>query len=506
MVADRVTLRTRYAGGSEAIEWESTGEGTYFIRECEKSERGTSITLHLKSPDAENGIPDFTDHWRLSGIVKKHSDFITYPIILKREPQELGSSESEDAAVEESAINSMKPLWKRRPAEVSHEEYAEFYKHISDDVSDPLRTIHFRAEGTAEYEALLFLPATAPYDFYRFATETGLRLYAKRVMIMEKCEDLLPNYLRFIRGVVDVADFALSISRQRLQQDHHITRIRKRLTSKILDSLTELCEKEPDQYLKMWKEFGRSIKEGVFSDHDNKDHLLPLLLFPSSNDAEELTTLKDYVKRMKPEQDRIYYLTGESRSVIEHSPHLEALRDKGYELLYMAEPVDELLTQHLFEYEGKKLKSVGKGAIEVGDENEKSEALNQLRDRIHDLKPLMEYLRKTLGEHVRDVRVSTRLTTSPACLVVEDYEFSPVLERALNRGVGGPRARRILELNPKHHLIAKMQARLAANADDPFLADGADVLHGVALLAEGSPLTDASRFNRAATQLLCQAM
>jgi molecular chaperone HtpG len=504
MVADRVTLRTRRAGGADAVEWESTGEGTYFLRECDKACRGTSITLHLKSPDADNGIQDFTDHWRLSAIVRKHSDFITYPIILKRERQE--PSDPKEIVIEDSAINSMKPLWKRRAAEVTRDEYVEFYKHISDDLSDPLRTIHFRAEGTAEYDALLFLPATAPYDLYRFAAKTGLRLYAKRVMIMEKCEDLLPHYLRFIRGVVDAADLPLNISRQRLQQDHHISRMRKRLTTKILDSMTELCEKEPDQYLKMWKEFGRAIKEGVSSDYDNKDRLLPLLLFPSSNDPEKLTTLKDYMRRMKPEQDRIYYLTGESRSVIENSPHLEAIRDKGYEVLYMAEPVDELLTQHLFEYEGKKLKSLGKGAIELGDENERPEALKQLQDSIQELKPLMDYLRITLSEHIRDVRVSMRLTTSSACLVVEDHEFSPVLERALNRGVGGPVVKRILELNPKHGLISKMQMRLAGNAEDPFLADGAEMLHGVALLAEGSPLTDAARFNRAAMRILCEAM
>ena len=505
MVADWVTLRTRRAGGSDAVEWESTGEGTYLLRECDKASRGTSIILHLKSPDVDDGIQDFTDHWRLCAIVSKHSDFITYPIILKQERQE--SSDSKEIVIEDSTINSMRPLWKRRPAEVTRDEYVEFYKHISDDLSGtPLRTIHFRAEGTAEYNAVLFLPATAPYDLYRFAAKTGLRLYAKRVMIMEKCEDLLPHYLRFIRGVVDVADLPLNISRQRLQQDHHITRMRKRLTTKILDSLTELCEKEPDQYLKMWKEFGRAIKEGVSSDYENKDRLFPLLLFPSSNDPEKLTKLKDYVRRMKPEQERIYYLTGESRSVIENSPHLEAIRDKEYEVLYMTESVDELLTQHVFEYEGKKLKSVGKGAIELGDENEKSKALKQLQGRIQELKPLMDYLRKTLGEHIRDVRLSMRLTTSPACLVVEDHEFSPVLERALNRGIGGPIPKRILELNPKHDLISKMQARLAANAEDPFLADGAEVLHCVALLAEGSPLTDAARFNRAAIQILCQAM
>jgi molecular chaperone HtpG len=502
IVADRVTLRTRRAGGSEAVEWKHTGEGTYFLRECDKAGPGTSITLHLKSPNAENGIQDFTDHWRLSAIVRKHSDFIAYPIILKWEHQE--SSHTKEVVVEDSTINSMRPLWKPRPAELTRDEYMEFYKHISDDLSDPLRTIHFRAEGTAEYEALLFLPSTAPYDLYRFAAKTSLRLYAKRVMIMEKCEDLLPHYLRFIGGVVDVADLPLNISRQPLQQDHHITRMRKRLTTKILDSLTDLCETEPDRYLKMWKEFGRAIKEGVSSDYDNKDRLLPLLLFPSSHDPEKLTTLKDYVRRMKPEQDRIYYLTGESRSVIENSAHLEAIRDKGYEVLYMAESVDELLTQHLFEYEGKKLKSVGKGAIELGDENEKSEALKQLQDRIQELKPRLPA--EDTGRAHPGRAPFDAVDSSPACLVVEDHEFSPVLERALNRGIGGPIAQRILELNPKHDLISKMQMRLAANAVDPCLADDVEVLHGVALIAEGSPLTGAARFNRAAMPILCQAM
>ena len=504
MVADQVTLRTRKAGGPAAIEWQSTGDGTYFLCECDKPDRGTSITLHLKPVDAENGIPDFIDDWRLSAIVKKHSDFITYPIMLKRQRQ--GGDDPKQTTIEDSTINSMKPLWKRRPSEINREEYVEFYKHISHDFTDPLRTIHFKAEGTTEYDALLFIPANAPYDLYRYGAKTGLRLYAKRVMIAERSEDLLPDYLRFVQGVVDAADLPLNISRQRLQQDHHITRIRKRLTTKILDSLTGLWEKEHDQYLKVWKEFGRAIKEGVSSDYENKERLLPLLLFPSSNDPEKLTSLKDYVSRMQPGQDQIFFLTGESRSQIENSPHLEAIREKGYEVLYMTEGVDELVVQHLFEYEGKKLKSVGKGAIELGTESEKSEAQKQLESKQEDFKPLIEFLQKTLEEHVKQVRLSARLTTSPACLVVEDHEFSPMLERALNHGLAGPKAKRVLELNPNHDLISKMRSRLAENPEDPCLANAAKVLHGVAVLSEGSQLTDTAPFNRAATQILCQAL
>ncbi len=504
MVADKVTLRTRKAGESAGVEWESTGDGTYSLRECDKPDRGTSITLLLKAADAENGIPDFTDDWRLSTIVKKHSDFITYPILLKRQRQT--GDDPKQITIEDTTVNSMKPLWKRRPAEITREEYVEFFKHISHDFTDPLRTIHFKAEGTTEYDALLFIPANAPYDLYRYGAKTGLRLYAKRVMIVERCEDLLPDYLRFVQGVVDAADLPLNISRQRLQQEHHITRIRKRLTTKILDSLTELWEKENDQYLKVWKEFGRALKEGVSSDYENKERLLPLLLFESSNDPEKLTSLKDYVSRMKPGQEQIFYLTGESRSQIENSPHLEAIREKGYEVLYMTEGVDELVVQHLFEYEGKKLKSVGKGAIELGTESEKSEAQKQLESKKEEFQPLIEFLQKTLEEHVKQVRLSTRLTASPACLVVEDHEFSPVLERALSRGFAGPKTKRVLELNPNHDLISKMRTRLAANPEDASLANAAKVLHGVALLSEGSQITDAAPFNRAATEILSQAL
>ncbi len=504
MVADKVTLRTRKAGESAGVEWESTGDGTYSLRECDKPDRGTSITLLLKAADAENGIPDFTDDWRLSTIVKKHSDFITYPILLKRQRQT--GDDPKQITIEDTTVNSMKPLWKRRPAEITRDEYVEFFKHISHDFTDPLRTIHFKAEGTTEYDALLFIPANAPYDLYRYGAKTGLRLYAKRVMIVERCEDLLPDYLRFVQGVVDAADLPLNISRQRLQQEHHITRIRKRLTTKILDSLTEFWEKENDQYLKVWKEFGRALKEGVSSDYENKERLLPLLLYESSNDPEKLTSLKDYVSRMKPGQEQIFYLTGESRSQIENSPHLEAIREKGYEVLYMTEGVDELVVQHLFEYEGKKLKSVGKGAIELGTESEKSEAQKQLESKKEEFQPLIEFLQKTLEEHVKQVRLSTRLTASPACLVVEDHEFSPVLERALSRGFAGPKTKRVLELNPNHDLISKMRTRLAANPEDASLANAAKVLHGVALLSEGSQITDAAPFNRAATEILSQAL
>ncbi|MEO8131621.1 MAG: molecular chaperone HtpG, partial [Bryobacteraceae bacterium] len=480
MVADKVTVLTRKAGAAGAIEWESDGTGTYSIREAEKAERGTTITLHMKPADKDSGIEDYTDSWRISSIVKKHSDFIAYPILLKKEPDP--KETPEDAPAAETPLNSMNPIWKRSPADVKPEQYNEFYKHISHDWTDPMKTIHFRAEGTFEYEALLYIPSRAPSDLYYVGAEAGLRLFAKRVMIMEKCEDLLPHYLRFIRGVVDASDLPLNISRQRLQQDIHIQRVRKRLTTKVLESFKELFEKEPDQYLTVWNEFGRAIKEGVGSDFENQSKLTPLLLYASSHDAEKLTSLKDYVGRMKPDQEQIYYLTGDSRKMIENSPHLEGLKAKDYEVLYMVDPVDELLVQHLQEFEGKKLKSVGKGTLELGTAEEKAEAEKELKSKEDEFKPLMEFLQKELGENVKQVRLSSRLTSSPACLVVEEYDYSPMLERVLQKNKGDfPKQKRVMELNPKHPLILRLQQRQAAAADDPLLANAAEVLLGLAL-------------------------
>ena len=506
MVADRVRLVTRRAGTESATAWESEGAGTYTISEAEKPERGTSITLYLKSADPENGIEDYADDWRLSSIIRKHSDFISYPIILKKERQE-PESEEKDAplktVVEDTTVNSMKPIWKRSPSEVKPEEYSEFYKHISHDWVDPLKTIHFRAEGTFEYEALLYVPAKAPWDLFYAGAESGLRLFARRVMIMEKCEDLVPSYLRFIKGMVDASDLPLNISRQRLQQDRQFTQIRKRLTHKVLDTFKDMFEKEPDNYLTIWTEFGRAIKEGVAGDYDNRDRIVPLLLFQSSNDPVKLTSLKDYVGRMKPGQDQIFYLTGENRALIENSPHLEAVRAKDYENLYMVDAGDELMLQHLHEFEGKKLKSVGKGELELGTEEEKKEAHKELDEKQAEFKPLMEFLQKHFEENVREVRLSSRLTTSPACLVVNEHEYSPMLERALNKsGASAPKQKRVMELNPKHPLIARMQQRQSATPDDPMLTSAADMVLGLALLAEGSELPDPVRFSRAASDLL----
>ncbi len=510
MVADKVTLTTRRAGEETATRWESTGDGTYTLATTEKGAPGTDIVLHLKKPDAEAGIEDYSDRWKLSSIVHRHSDLIAYPIIYEGPNSEVEQTNTGETVVDnktvEKVLNSMKPIWTQRQSDVTEEEYTEFYKHVASDWNKPLKVLPMKAEGIHEYEALLFIPSQAPYDLFYHASEVGLRLYAKRVMVMEKCEDLLPRYLRFIRGVVDSSDLPLNISRQRLQQDRHIGQIKKWLTRKVLDALTDMHEKENETYLKFWEQFGRPLKEGT-QDYENKDKVVSLLLFESSNHPEQRTTLKSYVERMKPEQTEILYLTGESRKVVENSPHLEAVREKGYEVLYLVDPVDELLTQHLNEFEGKRLKSISKGVVKLGTDEEKAQAEEQLKKKQEEYAGFLETLQKKLDEHVKQVRLSSRLVSFPACLVNEEHEYSPHLERLLQKGKGGgPKQRRIMELNPNHAIITRLFDRFQTNKEDGLLGDSAELLFDMSLLAEGSEIPDPVQFNRLTLQLLEKAL
>jgi molecular chaperone HtpG len=485
MAADRVSLLTRRAGEEKATQWESVGDGTFTVTEASKFTRGTSIVLHLKTFDEDAEVDDFTDKWVIERIVKRYSDFVAYPIILK-------DKEGKEA---DKTLNSMKPIWTRPRSEVKDEEYKEFYKHISHDWNEPLATWSFRAEGRSEYQALLFIPSQAPFDLYYATGKFGLHLYVRRVLIMERCDELLPPYLRFIRGVVDSSDLPLNVSRQRLQEDRHITQIRKWLTKKVLDSLEDMQKNDSQKYLEFWKQFGRVVKEGVNFDFDNKQKLIPLFLFESSGDPEKLTTLKDYVERMKSDQNAIYFITGPSRRAVENSPHIEAFREKGYEVLFMVDPVDEMLAESLPEYEGKKLKSVAKGAADVPEQED-------LTDKQRDFSNLLEVLQKKLDDRVKEVRLSARLTSSPACLVVSEYDLSPNLEKLLNQVKGeSTRQKRIMELNPNHEIIARMRDR----ADDPMVDDFAEVLYGYALLAEGSELVEPLKFNQAVMRVLAKA-
>lgn len=509
MVADKVTLVTRKAGETVATQWESAGAGTYTLADAERPEAGTTVTLHLKPVDSDEGIEDFTNEWVIRRLVKKYSDFVDYPIRMEcekhsHEYDDEGKPKpgSEKTTRELETLNSMKAIWLRDPAEVSDDEYKEFYKHISHDWGDPLERIQAKIEGTLLYRLLLFIPSKAPFDMFSHDGAHGIHLYVRRVFIMDDCKVLLPLYLRFIRGVVDSEDLSLNISREMLQQDRQIQRIRKGLVNKVLDALRKMKDGDAEKYLAFWNEFGRVLKEGLFQDMENRTALLDLALCESTNSPDKLTTLKEYVERMKEDQKAIYYLTGESRATVENSPHLEAFRDRGIEVLLLTDPVDEVWTQSVFEFVGKRFQSVGKGVADLDadkDETGKPEERKEEEDRF---KSLFECLQKKLDEHVKEVRVSSRLTSSPACLVGDDHDMSPQMAqmlRAMNQEV--PTVKRVLEVNAHHPLLERLQAAFSANPDDPALDDQARLLYGLAVLAEGGQPPEPGRFSRLVADL-----
>lgn len=512
MVAGTVTLVSRRTGDTHAIRWTSTGDGTYELGDDTRVMRGTTVTLHLKPVDAENGLDDFTNFAVLRSLVKKYSDFVGYPIRAtetRQAPVDSTPGSPTRPVTEEKVLNSMRPIWTRPAAEVTDAEYAEFYRHISHDWGEPFDRLSLKAEGRIEYQALLFVPARAPFDLYYRDQQFGLQLYVRRVLIMDRCQELLPPYLRFIRGVVDSADLPLNVSREMIQQDRHISQMQSWLSRKVLDQFAQIQDKDPDKYLTLWTEFGQVLKEGVGAEGDVRDRVVPLLRFQSSNDPKALTSLTEYAGRMKTDQQDIYYLTGDSRPVIENSPHLEAFTAKGYEVLYLIDAIDELVTQAVPEFDGKPLRSVGKGTIELGSEEERQQAERDLAERKQTFGSLLEFLQQTLDEWVKEARLSTRLTASPACLVGSEGDLSPQLERLLRR-THGPEAlgqqKRILELNPDHDITTKLQDRFAQNQDDPALAEYAYLLLGYALLAEGSELPDPARFNRAIADLMVRGL
>ncbi len=514
MVADEVTLITRRAGEEGATIWHSKGDGTYTIEEGERDDHGTSVILKLKPVDLDNNLNDYVDEYVLKSIVKRYSDFITYPIILKVRREEFpkdeegNPKEDEEKIVtfEDETINSMKPIWTRPSSEVAEEEYEEFYKHISNDWEKPLQVIPLKAEGTLEYQALLFIPSRPPYDLYNPQTKAGLQLYVRRVLIMNHCEDLLPPYLRFVKGVVDSSDLPLNVSRELLQHDRVLTSMRKWLTKQILKNLKKMKEDDWDKYLKFWKPFGRVLKEGLVDDYENRSALKDLLIFESSHDSEKMTDLKGYLERMKEGQEEIFYLTGESRHVIENSPHLEAFKAKDIEVLYLTDAVDEVVADYLTSYEGKKFKSIGKGTVELGSEEEKKKAEEELEEKKKELSDLLEFIKKHLDEHISEVRLSNRLTTSPVCLVTSEMGYTPRLERWLQETQNIPKQKRIMELNPEHELLKKMQERFENDKDDPLLKAAADLLLGYAYLAEGSPLPDPVKFNNQVAEVMTQLL
>src|ERR1700754_2718901 len=374
MVADKVELLTRKAGESDATRWLSSGEGTYTVESVDDAPQGTSVTLHLKPEDAEDELHDYTSEWKIRELVKKYSDFIAWPIRMQVErrtpaPEEDGE---ERLTVETQTLNSMKALWAKAKDEVSEDEYKEFYKHIAHAWDDPLEVISMKAEGTFEYQALLFIPSHAPFDLFTRDAGTGVQLYVKRVFVMADCDQLIPRYLRFVKGVVDAEDMSLNVSREILQQDRQLTTIRRRLTKKVLSTIKSLQSERPQDYRTLWTQFGSVLKEGLMSDSDNQDTLLRISSFASTHSDEELTTLADYVERMKDGQEQIFYATGQSREQLLKSPHLEAFKAKGYEVLLLTDPVDEVWVGSVTEFDGKPLQSVAKGEVDLDSEDEKA--------------------------------------------------------------------------------------------------------------------------------------
>lgn len=503
MVADKVTLLTRRAGQSGGTRWESTGEGTYVIEAVDEAPQGTAVTVHLKPEDSEDQLFDYTSESKIRQIVKRYSDFIAWPIRMTVEHTDKDGNTTYDT----QTLNSMKALWARPRDEVSESEYHEFYKHISHDWTDPLEIIHMKGEGHLEYEALLFIPSHAPYDLFAHDGKRGVQLYVKRVFIMDDCEALMPNYLRFIKGVVDAHDLSLNISREILQQDRQIQIVRRRLVKKVLSAVKKMMTDQPDRYQTFWREFGRAVKEGLIDDIENQETILDIVSMPSTHDTEQMTTLRQYVERMKEGQQEIYYMTGESRSMIENSPHMEAFRAKGYEVLLLTDPVDEVWVDRIPQFDDKPLQSIAKGQVDLDSEEEKKNAEPEREQQQKDFAALLSWMATKLQESVKEIRLSSRLTTSPACIVGDPHDMTPTLEK-MYRAMGQPmpHIKRILELNPTHPLVTGLRKAHEEGTAEDVLAETAELLYGMALLAEGGELSDPSRFTRLLADRLARTL
>ena len=494
IVADKVTLITRRAGlGAEhGVRWESDGKGSYTLETVDKPGRGTDVILHLGEDESE-----FLEGYRLRSVISKFSDHIAMPIEMLKESYPTSGEEEEEDKKEETpefeVVNKGSALWMRPKSEISDEEYADFYKHVSHDFEEPLAHAHNRVEGTNEYSSLLYIPKRAPFDLWDRDQKHGIKLYVRRVFIMDEADKLMPHYLRFVKGIVDSDDLPLNVSREILQHSRKIDSIRTANIKRILGLLEKMAKKEPEKYAEFWEQFGQVMKEGPGEDMANKERVSGLLRFASTqNDGDEQNVaLDDYIERMKEGQDKIYYITADSMPAARHSPHLEVFRKKGIEVLLMTDRVDEWLVSHLMEYKGKKIQSVAKGELDLGeleDQEEKKEHEEIAKEHAG----LIERLKNVLGEDaVKEVRVSSRLTDSPACLVVEDHDMSANLERLLKSvGQEAPSTKPILEINVEHPLVD----HLDNEPDEERFADLSQILFDQALLAEGGQLKDPASF------------
>ncbi len=492
IIADKVTLTTRRAGTTEAVRWESSGEGDYTLEDADKASRGTEVVLHLRE-----GEDEFLSDWKLKTIIRKYSDHITLPIVMKKSEWKDGAEVATD---EDETVNKASALWARNKNDITEEEYQEFYKHVSHDFENPLAHSHSRVEGKQEYISLLYIPSKAPFDLYDRERRHGIKLYVKRVFIMEDAEKLMPQYLRFVRGVIDTSDLPLNVSREILQSSRDVEAIKAGSVKKVLGLLEDMAENKPEDYAIFYKEFGRVLKEGPGEDFANKEKIAALLRFASTKadtDVQDVS-LKDYISRMQAEQDVIYYITADSFAAAQHSPHLEIFRKKGIEVLLMSDRVDEWLLGGLSEFEGKKLQSIAKSDLDLG--KLESDTEKEIQKKIEeDSKSLVEKIKLTLGNQVKDVRVTHRLTDSPACLVSDAQDLSGNLARILKAaGQNTPETKPILEINPTHKLVKRLEAETA----ETVFADLTHVLFDQALLAEGGTLEDPASFVKRMNSLI----
>ena len=497
IVSDHVTVTSRRAGRSaeEGVRWESGGEGEYTIETTDVESRGTEVVLHLR-----DGEDEFLDRYRLRSIVRKYSDHVSIPILMPGEGKD-DDAEAEEAeeAKDEETINAATAMWTRNKSELDDDDYKGFYKHVAHDFEDPLAWIHSRVEGNLEYSLLLFVPARAPFDLWDRNVRRGVKLYVRRVFIMDDAEHLMPAYLRFVRGVIDSADLPLNISREILQENRQIQSIRTGAVKRVLDLLGGMAQDDSEKYAKFWDNFGRVLKEGVVEDSRNREQIAKLLRFASTRDPEDAqsVSLDDYVSRMKDGQKGIYYITADGYRTARNSPHLEVFDKHGLEVLLLADPIDEWLVMHLTEYDDKPLVSVMKGELDLGDVAAEVETPEEEKDGDH--APVLERFREALSGRIKDVRATRRLSTSPACLVSEEYEMSRHLERILDAaGQKVDTGKPILEINPDHPMVA----RLAAETDASRQRDWADLIFDQALLSEGGRLEDPAGFVRRMNELI----
>ncbi|MGO4376899.1 molecular chaperone HtpG [Pseudoduganella sp. RAF19] len=501
IVADKITVESRRAGldANQGVRWESGGEGDYTVEDIEKTGRGTDIILHLRE-----GEDELLSAWKLKNIIRKYSDHISLPIQMQKE--EWDEEKKENVLKDElETINQASALWARNKNDITPEQYDEFYKHVSHDFAAPLTHTHNRVEGRSEYTQLLYIPAKAPFDLWDRNKRGGIKLYVKRVFIMDDAEQLMPTYLRFVKGVIDSADLPLNVSREILQESRDVKAIREGSTKRVIGMLEELAnsdeQEKKDKYNTFWTEFGQVLKEGVGEDFTNKDRLAKLLRFATTNNdsAEQTVSFEEYVGRMKEGQDKIYYVTADSYTAAKNSPHLEIFRKKGVEVILMADRVDEWMMSFLTEFEGKELVSVAKGGLDLGQMEDEAEK-KQHEETETEYKDLVAKMKEALGDQAKDVRVTFRLTDSPACLVTDEHELSGNLLRMLKAaGQNAPESKPILEINPNHPLVTRLKYEDAAGTK---FKDWAHILFDQAMLAEGGTLSDPAAFVKRLNEML----